>query len=138
MGKFKRIENQIKIGAGDGNAEDKIVDGNVDLEDQRVDGKSESVNVKGEHLKTCHSEFVLVPSRFSENKNLKSFSKLDFEGDVEDKIVEGNLNRRDKIGDDDLENKRGNSEDKRNNVECELFKTHHLFLVPSPIFRKLI
>ena len=78
-----------------------------------------------------------------------SFSKLDFKGDlddkigdrdgnVEDKIVEGDLNRGDKIGDDDLEDKRGDGEDKGNDVECELFKTHHLFLVPSPIFRKLI
>ena len=68
MGKFKRIENQIKIGDGDGAVEDKIVAGDGDLEDERVNGKGESANVKGEHLKTCHSEFVLVSSRFSENK----------------------------------------------------------------------
>ena len=58
---MKRIENQIKIGDGDGNVEDKMVDGDGDLEDQRVDGEGESVNVKGEHLKTCHSEFVPCP-----------------------------------------------------------------------------
>ena len=64
---FNRIENHIKI--GDGAVEDKIVDCDGDLEDQRVDGKGKSVDVKGESLKTHHSEFV--PSRFSEN-----FSKL--------------------------------------------------------------
>ena len=80
----------------------------------------------------------LFQADFQKTKHLKSFSKLDFEGDVEDKIVEGNLNRRDKIGDDDLEDKRGNDENKRNYVECELFKTHHVFLVPSLIIRKFI
>ena len=77
-----------------------------------------------------------------------SFSKLDFKGDlddkigdrdgnVEDKIVEGDLNRGDKIGDDDLEDKGVDGKDKKNNVEGELFKIHHLFLFPSLIFRKL-
>ena len=59
----------------------------------------------------------------------------DRDGDVEDKIVEGDLNCEDKIG-DDLEDKRVDGEDKRNDVEGELFKTHHMFLVPSLIFRK--
>ena len=35
-----------------------MVDSDGDLDDQRVDGKGESDNVKGEHLKTCHSEFA--------------------------------------------------------------------------------
>ena len=74
-----------------------------------------------------------------------SFSKLDFEGDlgdkrgdrdgdVEDKIVEGDFNRGDKIGDDDLEDKIDHGEDKGVDVEGELLKTHHLFFVPSLFF----
>ena len=59
------------------------------------------------------------------------------EADLEDKIVEGDLNPEDKIGDDDLEDKGVGGKDKRNNVEGELFKIHHLFLFPSLIFRKL-
>ena len=54
---MKRIENQIKIGDGDGNVEDKIVDDDGDLEDQRVDGEGESVDVKGELLKTTSFSF---------------------------------------------------------------------------------
>ena len=52
-------------------------------------------------------------------------------------LVEGDLNPEDKIGDDDLEDKGVDGKDKRNNVEGELFKIHHLFLFPSLIFRKL-
>ena len=43
----------------------------------------------------------------------------DRESDVEDEIIEGG----EKLGDD--------LEDKRNNVEGELVKAHHLFLVPN-------
>ena len=52
-------------------------------------------------------------------------------------LVEGDLNPEDKIGDDDLEDNGVEGKDKRNNVEGELFKIHHLFLFPSLIFRKL-
>ena len=47
----------------------------------------------------------------------------DLHSDVEDKIVESDLHRGGKVGDD--------LEDKRNNVEGELAKAHHLFLVPN-------
>ena len=42
------------------------------------------------------------------------------DSDVEDEIVEGALNRGGRVGDD--------IEDKRDNVEGELVKAHHLFL----------
>ena len=69
-----------------------------------------------------------------------SFSKLDFEGDLEDKRGDCDGEVEDKIVEDDLnrEDKRGDGEDKRNDVEGELFKIHHVFLVPSLIIRKLI
>ena len=71
-----------------------------------------------------------------------SFSKLDFEGDLDDKrdcdgdvgdkIVEGDLNREEKVG-DDLEDKRGDGKDKGVDVEGELFKHTLLVLCPKPV-----
>ena len=75
-----------------------------------------------------------------------SFSKLDFKGDlddkrgdcdgnVEDKMVEGDFNCEEKVG-DDLEDKRGDREDKGVDAEGELFKHTSLVLCPKPVLLK--